>query len=360
MGKIYNFYAGPAILPATVLEQIQSEVTDYRRTGLSLLEMSHRSKEYDAVHTEAMETLRTVFSVPETHEILFLAGGATMQFGMVPMNFLPGGRCAFTLTGAWAEKAFADAKHFGEVDVLFDGESSGFATLPDPSAIKVDPAARYLHLTSNETIGGVQWKSFPRTGEVPIVADMSSDILSRPLDFTNFGLIYAGAQKNLGPAGVTVVIVRKDMLDREAEGVPAYMRYSTHASKKSLYNTPPVFSIWALGLVLKWIEKLGGLETIVERNQMKADLLYGIIDELDGFYSCPVDSSYRSQMNVVFRTPSEELDAAFISEAKNEGMVGLKGHRSVGGCRASIYNAMPLSGVETLAEFMREFARTRG
>ncbi|MFP4329649.1 MAG: 3-phosphoserine/phosphohydroxythreonine transaminase [Alkalispirochaetaceae bacterium] len=360
MGKIYNFYAGPAILPHTVLEQIQSELVDFGRTGLSLLEMSHRSKEYDAVHNEAMEKLRSLFSVPDSHEILFLAGGATMQFAMAPINFLAGGRCAFTLTGAWAEKAYADAKQLGDVEVLFDGKESGFTTLPEPGSLQVSPQMRYLHITSNETIGGLQWKEFPETGTVPIIADMSSDILSRPLDFTNFGLIYAGAQKNLGPAGVTVVIVRKDMLDAEAAAVPAYLRYSTHAAKKSLYNTPPVFAIWALGLVLTWIDKLGGLEAVEERNRMKSELLYGVIDELSEFYTAPVDRRYRSDMNVVFRTPSQELDAAFISAAKEAGMVGLKGHRSVGGCRASIYNAMPLSGVETLTDFMREFANKNG
>jgi phosphoserine aminotransferase len=360
MGRKYNFYAGPAILPEPVLEQLEAEITDYQGTGVSLIETSHRSKEYDAVHNDAMETFRALLSVPETHEILFLGGGATMQFGMVPMNFLAGGSCDFTLTGAWAKKAFADAKLFGNVELLFDGSESGFSTLPDPGSIRPHADARYLHLTSNETIGGLQWKSFPDAGDVPLVADMSSDIMSRPVDLAPFGLVYAGAQKNLGPAGVTVIIVRKDMLEKEAAKLPAYLRYSTHAEKKSLYNTPPVFSIWALSLVLHWIEKLGGLEAIAERNKMKSELIYGIIEELSGFYSCPVDARYRSDMNVVFRTPSEELDKAFVQGAEAEGMLGLKGHRSVGGCRASIYNAMPLAGVETLVAYMREFAKKNG
>ena len=360
MEKKYNFYAGPAILPEPVLEQLQADITDYQGTGVSLIETSHRSKEYDAVHNAAITSLRTLFSVPDTHEILFLGGGATMQFGMVPMNFLAGGSCDFTLTGAWAKKALADANLYGDTHVIFDGTDSSFTTLPDPDSLSVRSEARYLHLTTNETIGGLQWKSFPDTGEVPIVADMSSDILSRPVDLAPFGLVYAGAQKNLGPAGVTVVIIRKDMLEKEAGGLPAYLRYSTHAEKNSLYNTPPVFSIWALSLVLQWIERLGGLEAVAERNSMKSALLYGVIEELSEFYSCPVDENYRSQMNVVFRTPSEELDKAFVEGAKAAGMLGLKGHRSVGGCRASIYNAMPLAGVETLVSYMREFARTHG
>lgn len=360
MGRKYNFYAGPAILPEPVLEQLEAEIRDYQGTGVSLIETSHRSKEYDAVHNDAMETFRSLLSVPDSHEILFLGGGATMQFGMVPMNFLQGGSCDFTLTGSWAKKAHADAKLFGNVEILFDGSESGFTTLPDPASIRPHADARYLHLTSNETIDGVQWKSFPDGGDVPLVADMSSDIMSRPLDLAPFGLVYAGAQKNLGPAGVTVVIIRKDMLEKEADKLPAYLRYSTHAEKKSLYNTPPVFAIWALSLVLHWIERLGGLEAIAERNKMKSALLYGVIEELSEFYSCPVDEQYRSDMNVVFRTPSEELDKAFIKGAEEQGMLGLKGHRSVGGCRASIYNAMPLAGVETLVGYMREFAKKNG
>lgn len=356
MERVYNFYAGPATLPRTVLEQLQRDLVDYQDTGLSLVETSHRSAEYDAVHQRAVSLIRDLLDVPPGYSVLLLGGGATMQFGMVPMNLASGDGAIIdmTLSGSWAAKAAADARRLARVNTVFDGQESGFTTLPDPETISSSPGAAYLHITSNETIGGVQWKRFPKV-EAPLVADMSSDILSRPLSVADFGLIYAGAQKNLGPAGVTVVIVRDDLLDRTPDAVPAYLAYRTHADKNSLYNTPPVFPIWALSLVLEWIGEQGGLAAIAERNRRKAALLYDAIDGSDGYYRCPVDPAVRSDMNVVFRLPDEAAEKRFVAGAAERGMVGLKGHRSVGGIRASIYNAMPVAGVEELVSYMRAF-----
>lgn len=359
MPRVFNFYAGPATLPEPVLQQLQSDIADYQGSGLSLIETSHRSSEYDAVHGRAMSLIRELLQVPDSHEVLLLAGGATLQFAMVPMNLAPGGpegpsQVDMTLSGSWARKAAADARTMATVRTLFDGGDSGYTTLPDAALLKPATDSAYLHITSNETIEGLQWKKFPRT-QTPLVADMSSDILSRPIPVEEFGVIYAGAQKNLGPAGVTVVIVRRDLMDRVPDGVPAYLRYRTHAEKSSLYNTPPVFPIWALSLVLEWIVGEGGLGAVAERNRRKAAALYEAIDESDGYYRCPVDPSVRSDMNVVFRLPEESLEKRFVAAAAERGMIGLKGHRSVGGVRASIYNAMPESGVEKLVAFMRDF-----
>lgn len=356
MSRKYNFYAGPATLPLPVLEQIQKEMVDYNDAGLSLIETSHRSKDYDAVHTGAQELIRNLLNVPENYSILFLGGGATLQFGMVPMNLMNTGSCDIVVSGAWAKKALSDAKKIGDVHVVYDGSENHFSTLPNPDAVSSTADSSYLHITSNETIDGIQWKEFPQT-DAPLIADMSSDIMSRPLPIERFGMIYAGAQKNLGPAGVTLVIMRKDLIDRSPADLPAYLRYPTHEEKNSLYNTPPVFSIYALKLVLEWIVANGGLEGIDQRNRRKATALYEAIENSDGFYRSPVDQSVRSDMNVVFRLPDEEQEKRFVVEAAEKGMIGLKGHRSVGGIRASIYNAMPEEGVAALIEFMNAFRR---
>ena len=361
MARKLNYHAGPSTLPLEVLEELRDNMVDFQGTGLSLIEESHRSANYEAVHNGAVELFREMLSVPKNYRILFLGGGATLQFAMVPMNFLPQGRTAeYVSTGTWSKKAIDDAKKIGSVKVVFDGKEGGYATLPDPASMKVDPEAAYLHITANETIGGLEWKAWPETGDVPLVCDMSSDILSRPVPVEKFALIYAGAQKNLGPAGTTIVILREDMLQRIPATLPAYLDYRNHADNNSLYNTPPVFGIWAIKLVLENMKKNGGLAAVAERNLKKAEAVYGVIDTSGGFYRSPVDSRYRSNMNLVFRLPTEELEKKFLDEAKALGMIGLKGHRSVGGCRASLYNAMTLEGAETLAAFMRDFAAKNG
>ncbi len=358
MTKTINFYAGPSILPVDVFEKIAAEMVDYHGTGLSLMETSHRSKTYDDVHNSAVSLLKELMSIPDNYKILFLGGGATMQFGMIPMNFLGGGQsCDFTMTGTWSKKAYADAQKFGRINVIFDSAASRYTTLTDAASLQVNPDAAYLHMTSNETINGIQWQNWPETGDVPIICDMSSDILSRPLPVEKFGLIYAGAQKNLGPSGATVVIIRDDMVDRCPDSLPVYLNYRTHAQDNSLYNTPPVFPIYAMKLVLERMKEQGGLAAMTEHNKKKAALLYATIEESDGFYRCPVDAKYRSEMNVVFRLPAESLETTFLAEAAGRQMVGLKGHRSVGGCRASIYNSMPIAGVQTLTDFMKDFAQ---
>ena len=351
----YNFAAGPSTLPVSVLETLRDQMVDYQGEGLSLIEASHRSAAYDAVHTETLSLVRELLQVPDSHEVLLLQGGATLQFGMIAMNFMPaGGSCDAVMSGSWAKKAIADFEKLGKVNKVFDGKADNFTTLPGD--IKVSGDAAFVHITSNETIGGVQWKSFPKTGDVPLIADMSSDIMSRPLPIADFGMIYAGAQKNLGPAGAALVIIRKDLLERCPDTLPAYLSYKSHVDGNSLYNTPPVFAIWAMGEVLKWVKAQGGLKAMQELNEKKAGLVYGAMDASNGFYRCPVDPAVRSVMNVVFRLPSEELEAKFIAEAKAKGLIQLKGHRSVGGCRASLYNSMPLEGAEALAAFMKEFA----
>ena len=361
MSRIFNFSAGPCTLPLSALEEAQAEFVDFQGQGMSLIEMSHRSAEYDAVHMEAMDLVRRLYGVPDNYKVLFLGGGATLQFSMVPMNLMPaGGQCDFTLTGAWAKKAAADAAKIGTVNVLFDGKDGNYMSLPEASSLQVTPDAAYLHLTSNETIGGVQWPDFPDTGDVPLVCDMSSDFVSRPVDVSRFGLIYAGAQKNAGPAGTSIVIIREDLLARSPETLTAYLSYATHAPKDSMYNTPPVFPIYMVMKTLTWLEKEGGLTAARERADARAALVYGAIAQDSGFYRCPVDADCRSNMNIVFRLPSEELEKQFVSEALAAGMSGLKGHRSVGGCRASVYNAMPLAGAQALADFMGEFARKNG
>ena len=360
MPRIYNFSAGPCTLPVAVLEEARDQMLDYQSTGMSLVEMSHRSKTVVGVFDEAQARMRSVLGVPDTHHVLFVGGGATFQFGMLAMNLLAGGQTAdYTHSGAWAKKAIADAKTVGNVNLVFDGSEADYMTLPDPAAVKSSADSAYLHFTSNETIGGVQWKAFPQC-EAPLVADMSSDFLSRPFDLEPFGMVYAGAQKNIGPAGLCVVIIRDDLVQRCPGNLVNYLNYANHVKGESMLNTPPVFQVYMVSLVLKWLEDHGGLAWAQEMATKRSMLLYDAIQKHAGFYRCPVDERYRSQMNVVFRLPSEELEARFVTDAEAQGMSGLKGHRSVGGCRASIYNAMPVEGAEALASFMDAFAAKHG
>lgn len=361
MNRIFNFNAGPSTLPFEVLERARDELVEFAGAGMSILEMSHRSKEYDDVHNDALGLLRDLLGLPDDFQILFLAGGATLQFSMIPLNLLSrGSSCDFTVTGTWAKKACADAKKVGDVNVVFDGADHNYSRLPKPGDLSLDPKAAYLHVTSNETIGGLQWHDWPANKNVPIVCDMSSDLLSRKLPLEKFGLIYAGAQKNLGPAGVTIVIIRDSVLERCSTDLTAYMSYHTHAGKNSLYNTPPVYAIYMLKLVLQWLTERGGLPEAERRAEARSSMVYEAIENSGGFYRSPVPAFCHSKMNVVFRLPTEALEKTFIQQAGENGMGGLKGHRSVGGCRASIYNAMPLEGAQKLTDFMRDFAAKHG
>lgn len=359
--RAYNFNAGPSALPLEVLERAREELVDFRGNGMSILEMSHRSKVYEEVHNEAASLLRELLGVPDGYHILFLQGGASLQFSMVPMNFLSRGRAAgYVLTGNWAEKAWKEAQVLGETFVAASTKEENYRRIPSLEEIRFGPDAAYLHITSNNTIFGTQWKEFPDTGEVPLIADMSSDILSRPVDVNQFALIYAGAQKNLGPAGVTVVIVREDLVERGPKDIPTMLQYRTHAKNNSLYNTPPVFAIYMMGLVLRWAKEQGGVAELERRNREKAQLIYEVIDRYPDFYLGHAEPGSRSAMNITFRLPTPELEQQFLEEAKREGFVGLNGHRSVGGCRASLYNAVPLESCRALREYMLEFLRKRG
>ncbi|MEW6219554.1 MAG: 3-phosphoserine/phosphohydroxythreonine transaminase [Thermodesulfobacteriota bacterium] len=357
--RIFNFSPGPATLPVPVLRQAAQDIVNYQDLGMGLIEMSHRSKPFMAIVDEADRLLRELLAIPDSYKILFLQGGASTQFAMVPMNLLGPGRSATYLnTGTWAKKAIAEAKLFGQVHVAYSGEAGGFCHLPAQSEYSVAPGSEYLYLVSNNTIFGTQFASFPQV-DVPLVCDMSSDILSRPVDIRPFGLIFAGAQKNMGPAGVTVVIIREDLLDRAPEGLPTMLRYKIHAGKGSLYNTPPCFAIHVVLLVLRWLKEQGGVPAIAAANEDKAGLLYRALDE-GPFYRGHADTGSRSRMNVTFNLPTPELEARFVQEAAALGLDGLKGHRSVGGIRASIYNAFPREGVERLVEFMAAFAKKNG
>lgn len=361
MSSIYNFNAGPAILPRPVLEQAQRELLDYQGRGMSIMEMSHRSKEYEAINAGAEATFKRLLGLGDEYRVLFLQGGASGQFAMVPLNFLPpGGAADYLLTGAWAEKAYEEAGKIGQARLAGSTREQGYRRMPHADEIDMGTAPAYVHLTSNETIQGTQWHAWPEVGDRPLVADMSSDILSRPFDAGKFALIYAGAQKNLGPAGVTVVLIRQSWLEGAAKTAPTTLRYATHAKNNSLYNTPPVFPVYMLNLVLEWIEECGGLAAIDERNRHKAATIYAAIDGSGGFYRGHAELEARSLMNVTFRLPSEDLEKRFVAEAGAAGMVGLAGHRSVGGIRASIYNAMSLEGCAALAGFMAEFTRKNG
>jgi len=358
MSRTWNFYAGPATLPPPALERAKADIPDWEGTGMSVMETSHRSPEYDAVHEEAIALMTELLGLDDDHQVLFIQGGASMQFAMLPMNFIPKeGSADYINTGTWSQKAIKEANIIATCRVAGSSESEGFTRIPKQEELDLDPAAAYVHITSNNTIKGTQYHRFPDTGDVPLVADMSSDILWRPFDANRFSLIYAGAQKNIGPSGVTVVILRKSWLEKANQDLPSMLSYATYSTKNSLYNTPPTFAIYMVRNVLAWLKDQGGLAATEKTNRAKGDLLYGVMAEYPDFYHCPVVEDSRSYMNVVFRLPSEELEAKFVAEGKAAGMVGLKGHRSVGGCRASIYNAMSLEGVETLVEFMKEFAK---
>ncbi|MGX8678751.1 MAG: 3-phosphoserine/phosphohydroxythreonine transaminase [Sphaerochaetaceae bacterium] len=361
MTRKLNFFAGPSTLPMEVLEEVQRQIVDYNGKGLSMIEASHRGGMFEDMYDECLADLHQIMGIPENYDVFFLGGGATLQFTMIPTNFLLPGKIAdYCKTGTWANKACADAQKLGKVNVYFDGTDSKFTTLPDPKSVKPSKDSAYVYLCSNETIGGIEWQDFPDTGDVPLIADMSSDLLSRPVDVSKFAMIYGGVQKNLGPAGATLLIIRHDMLDKRNTNLTAYMDYGLHAKEKGLYNTPPVFSIWVVKLVLEWIKRNGGAEGMLKRAQKKSSMIYNVIDTDKDFFRSPVDPRYRSRMNVVFRLPNEELEAKFVEESKAAGMLGLKGHRSVGGLRASIYNALPEEAVATLCDFMKDFAKKNG
>jgi len=359
MSKIYNFSAGPAVLPRPVLEEAQRDLLDYDGSGISVLESSHRSKEFVAIQDEAEANVRSLLNVPDDYAILFLQGGASTQFAMAPMNLLPEGRtAAYTSSGSWASKAIKEAQRIGNIHIAADCAKDRPCRVPRVDELDVPDDAAYLHITSNETISGAQWKTFPECA-VPLVADMSSDILSRPLDLSPFGLIYAGAQKNLGPSGVTLVIIRKDLAAQAPETLPAMFRYQTHIDNGSMYNTPPCFSVYLLMLVTRWLTAQGGVAEMEKINQGKADKVYAAIDATE-FYTGAADMACRSVMNVTFNLPTEELEAQFAKESDAAGLKGLKGHRSVGGLRASIYNAFPVDGVDALVAFMKDFESANG
>jgi phosphoserine aminotransferase len=348
------------VLPLPVLEEAQSNLLSLPGVGMSVLEISHRSKAFDEIILGAEADMRKLAAIPDNYRVLFLQGGASLQFSMVPMNILPeGGRADYIITGVWSKKAVKEAKRAGQVNIAATTEAENFSRIPRQEELKLDPEAAYVHFTTNNTIYGTEWKQEPEVGDVPLVGDASSDIFSHTIDVSKYGLIYAGAQKNLAPAGVTLVIIRDDLLGRSPESLPTMLNYNTHAKDRSLYNTPPVFAIYIMRLVLKWLIDQGGLEQMGRRNQEKADLLYDAIDSSD-FYRAHAAPDSRSLMNVAFRLPTEELEKQFISEATRAGLDGLKGHRLVGGCRASIYNAFPRDGVEALVSFMKEFERTHG
>jgi phosphoserine aminotransferase len=359
MSRVYNFGAGPAVLPVEVLEEARQEMLDFKGSGMSIMEHSHRGKEYTAVHEEAVANLHKLLNIGDDYAVLFLQGGASTQFAMVPMNLLGQGQTAdYINAGTWGDKALKEAKLLGNINVAADCAKEIPTRVPRESELKLTPGAAYVHLTSNETISGAQWKSFPKT-EAPLVADMSSDILSRPFNANQFGLIYAGAQKNLGPSGLAVVAIRKDLAERAPAKLPTMFKYKTHIEENSLYNTPPTFAIYMIMLVTRWMMKLG-LENLYKRNVDKAAKIYAAVDQSGGYYRGTAVKECRSDMNLTFRLPSEELEEKFIKEATKQGMSQLKGHRSVGGVRASIYNAFPPEGVDALVGFMQEFKAKNG
>ncbi|HUW25059.1 MAG TPA: 3-phosphoserine/phosphohydroxythreonine transaminase [Gallionella sp.] len=358
---IYNFSAGPAVLPKEVLQQAQAELLDWHGSGMSVMEMSHRGKEFMSIAAQTEADLRELMGIPANYKVLFLQGGASQQFAMIPMNLLHSKTSAdYVHTGEWSKKAISEAKKFCSVNVVATGADKNFSYVPDFSSWQRDPDAAYLHYTPNETIGGVEFNWIPETGGVPLVADMSSNILSRPVDVSKYGLIYAGAQKNIGPAGLAVIIVRDDLIGQTVAGTPTMLDYKTHADNGSMYNTPPTYGVYIAGLVFQWLKKNGGIAAMEQTNITKAKLLYAAIDASNGFYSCPVALPDRSRMNVPFTLKDANLDGDFLKQADARGLLQLKGHRSVGGMRASIYNAMPLAGVQTLVSFMNEFAQKNG
>lgn len=361
--RVYNFSPGPAVLPLPVLEQAQRDLVSLPGYGMSVLEMSHRGKGFLDILAEAKQNLKELLAIPDNYQVLFLQGGSRLQFSMIPMNLLRGQSqpAEYLITGSWSKMALEEAKREGQVNVVWDGKPTNFDRLPAAGELKLNPNAAYTYLCSNETIQGVQFHDEPDTGNSPLVVDASSDFLHRKLPISKYGLVYACAQKNAGPAGVTAVIIRDDLLERSQDSLPGYLNYKNHAKEDSLYNTPPTFAIYLMGLVLRWLkDDIGGLDRMHELNKQKAKLLYDVIDASGGYYRGHAQPANRSLMNVTFRLPSEALEKKFCSEGTERGLDGLKGHRSVGGIRASIYNAMPLAGVEALAEFMREFQRANG
>ena len=356
----HNFSAGPCTLPLEVLEEAQQEFVDYQGAGMSLFEMSHRGKHFVDVAQEAMDMAMKVFQVPDDFSVLFLQGGAILQFSMVPMNLLTAGKKgAYVHSGTWAKGAITDATEYGDTYIAWDGKEDNYTRMPLDKELKIQDNTRYLHITSNETIGGIRFNYWPEI-DVPLVADMSSDYMSRPIPWEKFDLVYGGAQKNLGPSGMAVVFVRKSILEHCNRNMGRYLRYDIHESKDSMFNTPPMFPIYMFGKILKWMEKQGGLQMMESAAAEKANILYSAIESSNGYYNCPVEVESRSHMNVVFRLPSEDLEQKFLSEAEQADLMNLKGHRSVGGCRASIYNAIPKASVEALADFMSEFQSNNG
>ena len=358
--RIFNFSAGPAVLPVPVLEEAQRDMLSLPGVGMSVMEISHRSKTFDKIFNEAESGLRELMGIPDNYHVLFLQGGASLQFSMVPINFLPAdGSADYIITGSWGKKALKEAKRAGGTKLAATTADGGFTRVPGQDELSLDPKAAYVHLTTNETIEGVEWKHEPNVGDVPLVADASSDILSHPIPVEKYAVIYAGAQKNMGPSGVTLVIVRDDMLSRIPDGLHTMLDYRTHVENKSLYNTPNTWGIYIISLVCKWLRGKGGLAEMERENEEKAQLLYDAIDATE-FYRGHADADSRSIMNVTFRLPTEDLEKQFSTEATAQGLDGLKGHRSVGGIRASIYNAFPKEGVATLVSFMKEFERKHG
>ena len=352
--RVFNFSAGPSMLPVPVLEKAAKQMLNYENSGMSVMEMSHRSSSYLDIFNKTKDLLKKVMNIPDGYEIVFIQGGATQQFSMVPLNLLKNGKADYIITGSFSKKAATEAKKYGEINVAYDGSDNDFKHIPTQDELKLDPEASYVHLCANNTIYGTEWKYVPETNGVPIIADMSSNILSKPIDVSKYGMIYAGAQKNMGIAGLGVAIIKKDLLQKVSATTPVLLDYTLMIENDSMYNTPPAYAIYVLGLVLEWIDEMGGLEVMEKRNIEKAKLLYDYLDSSD-FYKAHSDKDNRSLMNVTFTTPSKELDAKFVKESIEAGMTNLKGHRSVGGIRASIYNAMPLEGVEKLVAFMKEF-----
>ena len=361
MSRIFNFSAGPSTLPLETLQEAADKLVDYGNSGMSLIEMSHRGKQYDAIHSETIALAREILAVPDDYKGLLIQGGATLQFGMIPMAFLqPGMSADYVLTGSWAKKAYNDGKAVGDVNISWDGADEKYTRMPARDELTLTPDAAYVHICSNETIGGIQFPDFPDTSAVPLICDMSSEIMSRKLSWDKIDMAYAGTQKNLAPSGMALVIMKNNLIEKANKGLPAYLRYDIHADNNSLYNTPPTFVVWMTCLTLRWINSIGGIDAVAKRRDEKADILYGMIENSSGYYKNPVDKASRSPMNVVWRLPSEDLEKKFIEEAGKEGLSGLKGHRSVGGCRASIYNAMPVEGVQALTDFMKTFMAKNG
>lgn len=353
-GRIYNFSAGPSMMPLPVLEKAAAEMTNYGGSGMSVMEMSHRSKYYDDIINGAQDVLRRVYNIPDNYRILFMQGGATMQFSAVPLNLMVTGKADYAITGNFARNAYKEAKKFGDIHIAATSEADNFTWVPTPDQLDIRPDADYFYICANNTIFGTEWHYDPNAGDVPIVADMSSNILSKPVDISKYGMIYAGAQKNMGPAGMAVVIIREDLMGHYRENMPVLLDYQLMADKNSMYNTPPTYSIYMMKLVTEWVEQMGGLEAMAKNADLRSSMLYDYLDSTD-FYKGAAQKASRSRMNVTFRTGNDELDKKFIQESIDAGMTNLKGHRLVGGMRASIYNAMPIEGVEYLIDFMKKF-----